>query len=185
MVNFISTPTVMLRKSCLQKTGFFDESLWSVEDRDLWLRFAAHLKLACLPRIFCERRVHQSNISKQSDLTQHGRITMLEKNRRDFPLLAPAEVWDGALANHYCQFGWLLLQKGERKRALEAGFRSVAHALRQITKSRVVSPYQWSLGIGLVPASLLGWQFSRFLFRPMRGLLAGKQSVKSMKLKSV
>ena len=44
--NFISTPTVMLRKSCLQKTGLFDESLWSVEDRDLWLRFAAHFKLA-------------------------------------------------------------------------------------------------------------------------------------------
>ena len=181
--NFISTPTVMLRKTCFDEIGLFDENLWSVEDRDLWLRMAANFKLACLPKICCKRRVHQSNISKQSTLAFQGRITVLEKNRLDFQFLVPAEIWDRELANHYCQFGYLLLQKGERKRALEAGFASIAHAFRQISKSRVFSPYPWSLGIGLIPASLLGWQFSRFLFRPMKGLSRRKRLDLSTKIK--
>lgn len=113
--NFISTPTVMLRKTCFDKAGLFDANLWSVEDRDLWLRIAANFKLACLPKIFCKRRVHQANISKQPELTLHGRIAVLEKNRRTFPFLVPAETWDRELANHYCQFGYLLLQKNEKR----------------------------------------------------------------------
>ena len=180
--NFISTPTVMVRKRCLEKTGLFDENLWSVEDRDLWLRMAAHFQLACLPRIFCQRRVHQSNISRQSELTLHGRTNVLEKNRRAFPLLVPSEIWDGELANHYCQLGYLLLQKGEQKRALQAGITSVAYALRQVTKSRTLSAYPWSLGLGLIPASLLGWQFSRFLFQPIKGLSRRNRSDVSTKI---
>ena len=166
--NFISTPTVMVRKWCLEKTGLFDEGIRSVEDRDLWLRIAAYFQLGCLPRIFCKRRVHQSNISKQSELTLQGRITVLEKNRRTFPLLVPVEIWDGELANLYCQLGYLLLQKGERTRALKAGFTSLTYALPQITKGRNGPTYPWSLGIGLIPASLLGWKFSRFMFQPMK-----------------
>jgi glycosyltransferase involved in cell wall biosynthesis len=182
--NCISTPTVMVRKTCLEKTGLFDEEIWSVEDRDLWLRIAAHCNVACLPNIFCKRRVHQSNISKQSELTLHGRITILERNRRNFPFLVPSEIWDCELANHYCQLGYLLLQKGERKRALRAGSTSLAYALRHITKRRMVSFYPWRLGIGLIPASLLGWQCSRSLFRPMKGLSGGEQPERSTNRKS-
>jgi len=166
--NFVSTPTVMVRKACFETTGLFDESLWSVEDRDLWLRFAANFKLACLPKIFCKRRIHQSNISQQSELTLHGRIKALEKNRRNFPLLVPDEIWDCELANHYCQLGYVLLQKGQRRMALQAGLTSLAHAFRQMIKKRVFSSYPWVWGIGLIPAALLGWQFSRRIYQPIK-----------------
>jgi len=174
--NFISTPTVMLRRTCFEEIGLFDENLRSVEDRDLWLRTAARFKLACLPRVFCMRRVHQSNISKQPGLALQGRITVLEKNRREFSALVPAEIWDCELANHYCQFGYLLLQKGESKRALKAGLTSVAYAFRQIHKNRLLSSYPWGLGLGLIPAALIGWQFSRFIFQLMKRLWTRKET---------
>ena len=183
--NFISTPTVVLRKSCFQTTGLFDEDLWSVEDRDLWLRFAVHFKLACLQKVVCKRQVHTNNITGQSELTVRSRIRVIEKNFRNFPCLAPTKLWHSELANLYCQFGYVLLEQGERRKALEAGFTSLNYAFRQIIKNRVLSSYQWTLGIGLIPASLLGWRFSRVLFRPMKRLLAQKQAEKSTNLKCV
>lgn len=173
--NFISTPTVMLKKTCFGKVGLFDENLWSVEDRDLWLRVAVSFNLACLPRVFCKRRIHKSNISKESELTLYARIKVLEKNRRDFPHFIPSEIWDSELANHYCQIGYILLQKGLRRKALKAGFTSLGYALRQLTKDRVLSLNSWSLVIGLIPAVLLGWRFSRFLFQPIKEVAGGQR----------
>lgn len=77
--NFISTPTVMLRRSCLEKTGLFDEEIWSVEDRDLWLRISASFPIACIPQIFCRRRFHKANISKQKELTLGGAFESLRR----------------------------------------------------------------------------------------------------------
>jgi len=124
--------------------------------------------LACLPKIFCKRRVHESNITKQSELTLQGRITVLEKNRRNFPLLVPEEAWDCELAKHYCQLGYILLQKGQRRMALQAGLTSLGLAFRQMTKKGAFSSYPWGWGICLIPSTLLGWQFSRLIFQPMK-----------------
>jgi hypothetical protein len=183
--NFISTPTVMVRKQCFETTGLFDESLWSVEDRDLWLRITANFNLACLPRVLCKRRIHESNISGQSELTVRSRIKVLEKNWRNFPFLVPTEIWHGKLAEHYCQIGYVLLQRGLRRKALKAGFTSLAHAFREMINKKGPPSYSWGLGISLIPAALLGWQFSRLLFRPMRKqLVTGKRSGASMNVKS-
>ncbi len=172
--NFVSTPTVMVRKSCLEKTGLFDESLWSVEDRDLWFRIAAKFHLACLPKILCKRRIHHDNISRQSMLALQGRITVLERNCRAFPHLVAPEIWDMELANHYCQLGYLFLENHERVRALQAGLKSLIFALRQVTKKQMFASYSWGLGIGLIPAALLGWRISRLLFRPLKELRIGR-----------
>ncbi len=172
--NFISTPTVMVKKACFEETGLFDEDLWSVEDRDLWLRMAAKFTLVCLPGILCKRRVHQSNISRQSELTLRSRIKVFEKNKRQFSYLAPAEIWHSALANFYCQIGYVLLENDQRKHAAHAGVKSLKHAFQQMFKRRASSSYPWILGINLIPAALLGRQFSRIIFQPMKRLFGHK-----------
>ena len=172
--NFISTPTVMVKKACFEETGLFDEDLRSVEDRDLWLRIAAKFTLACLPGILCKRRVHQSNISRQSELTIRSRIQVIEKNWRQFSSLAPPDVWHRQLANFYCQIGYILLQNGQRRMALNAGFKSLHHAFRQMFALGTSSSYPWALGLYLVPATLLGWQLSRRIFQPMKRRSAQK-----------
>ena len=158
----------MVKRQCFEVAGLFDESLWSVEDRDLWLRTAANFTLACLPRVVCKRRIHQSNISKDSERTLAARIAVLEKNRRDFPHYIPSEIWDSELANHYCQIGYIRLQNGLRRKALQAGFTSLGYALRQLTKNDVLVLNSWILIIGLIPTVFLPWRFSRFLFQPIK-----------------
>ena len=46
--NLISTPTVIVRRSLLDRTGLFDEVLMTGEDWDLWLRLATHGRGACV-----------------------------------------------------------------------------------------------------------------------------------------
>jgi hypothetical protein len=169
MMNFISTPTVMLRKSCLEKTGLFDESLWSIEDRDLWLRIAAHFPIACLPGVFCRRRVHHTNISKEKELSLRGKIKVLEKNWELFPSFTPSSLVRSLLADSYCQFGYLLLEKNQRWGALKAGIWSMKHTLLQAFDGSSCRSTPWWMSVGLIPAALLGWKLSRSLWQPLKG----------------
>jgi len=77
--NFISTPTVMVRRDCLNAVGLFDESLHSVEDRELWLRVAAQYRIACIPKVLCRKRCHDSNISSDRLLALQSIIKVLER----------------------------------------------------------------------------------------------------------
>lgn len=48
---FVFTPTVVVRRSCLDDIGLFNESLLTSEDFNLWLRIAARWEIALLPEV--------------------------------------------------------------------------------------------------------------------------------------
>ena len=166
--NFISTPTVMFRKFCLEKVGLFDEEIRSVEDRDLWLRISAMFTIACIPKIFCKRRVHKTNISTLREISLRGKIRVLEKNWKLFPHLVPEPVWQKELADCYLSFGFILLQKERKWDAFQAGVKNLSYVWESINGC-------WSIrfwpvifkSIGLLCATLLGWKVSRFLWKPI------------------
>ena len=168
--NFVGTPTVMLRKSCLEKAGVFDEEIRSVEDRDLWLRISAWYRIACIPQIFCKKRVHQMNVSKQTELALRGKIRVLEKNWKLFPQLVPDRMWRTHLAEAYCQLGYLLLEKNQRKAALKAGMLSLKHMVFRSHRDTSLKLTPWWMSVGLIPAALLGWKLSRSLWQPLKEL---------------
>lgn len=80
--NFISTLTVMCRKSCLQEVGLFNESqaLTGVEDYELWLRIAMEHEVAYAPKILAKYRQHDTNISRVSNHTAHIRLLAVYKS---------------------------------------------------------------------------------------------------------
>ena len=45
---------LMHEKSCLEKTGFFDESLMTHEDWDLWIRLSLHYNFFHIKKVTCE-----------------------------------------------------------------------------------------------------------------------------------
>jgi len=127
--NFILTSTVMVRRECFKKAGMFDESIKSVEDRDLWLRIAAHFEIACLPLTLCKKRIHDTNISMNYELAIHSHIKVLQNNRRLFPNLAPAILWNSQLADLYMKLSYGLLVKNQMIAARHMAFRSLMHAI--------------------------------------------------------
>ncbi len=65
--NFIPSLAVMMRRRCLDKVGLFDESLYTGEDWDLWLRIAKESNLDFINFPLGTRRIHKSNITRESE----------------------------------------------------------------------------------------------------------------------
>lgn len=61
--NYIGTSTVVVRRECFHKVGFFDESMHFGEDWNMWLRIARHYHVAYVALPLCNYREHESSIS--------------------------------------------------------------------------------------------------------------------------
>jgi glycosyltransferase involved in cell wall biosynthesis len=58
--NFVVPPTTLIRKSCYDKVGVYDEDLpW--EDWDMWMRIARHYSFLCSPIPFAKYRQHNKS----------------------------------------------------------------------------------------------------------------------------
>lgn len=167
--NFIPTSTVMVRSKCFKKAGLFDESLQVSEDGEMWSRIAAYFGIGCLTQILGRKRVHQSNISSNAELTLQCRIRVWEKARSLFPSLAPASILNTLLANTYLQLGYMLLARDVRKEARLAAVKSLNYAARSIAGKKfaenVLPSYQWALGFGLILFTFLGRQVTQSLWQ--------------------
>lgn len=60
----ISHPSAMIRKSALLEVGRYDLRFKSAEDLDLWLKLAEVGKLANIPEVLLQYRIHSSAISE-------------------------------------------------------------------------------------------------------------------------
>ena len=85
--NFIITSSMMIRADCFEKVGMFDESLFSVEDYDFWLRLSREFQGAYLNRILVKKIDHGENISMRNERVMLNRIKLSEKM---------VEVWRSA-----------------------------------------------------------------------------------------
>ena len=121
ITNFIPTSMVMVRKQCFVKAGLFNESLRVVEDRDMWLRIAVFFKIACTPLILGKKRVHESNISRNTELSLRSKIKVWKRAPCLCPSSVPAALLDALLARAHLQLGYLLLTAGSAARSSPSG----------------------------------------------------------------
>jgi glycosyltransferase involved in cell wall biosynthesis len=66
--DIVSTPTVILRRACLDAVGRFDETLPIGQDTDLWLRIVLEFPFAVVNRPLVRRRLHAGNTTKNQRL---------------------------------------------------------------------------------------------------------------------
>lgn len=113
--NFVVTSTVVAKKECVEGLGGFNESLRSVEDRDLWLRVARRYAVGYMSSVLTRKRVHDCNISSDSLLALQSRVKVLE--------MAVTEWWRkedkipprvrSSLAKAHFSLGYHYFEKGE------------------------------------------------------------------------
>lgn len=65
--NRITSSSTITRKRAFLTCGFYDETLRSSEDRDIWLRIAAQFRFYMVPVTLSQIRRHSSNMSKHAD----------------------------------------------------------------------------------------------------------------------
>jgi hypothetical protein len=80
MENPICVSSVLLRRSWLDRAGWFDETLRACEDWDLWLRLlAAGCRMAWLDRPVVAYRFHPGQMTRQSDRMRTALLATLDK----------------------------------------------------------------------------------------------------------
>jgi glycosyltransferase involved in cell wall biosynthesis len=78
--NFVSTSSVVLRRSDLEQVGSFDETFPCLVDKELWLRLLnVGARFHYHPEIVFQYRIHPQNISKKTDLLLATRRRLIAK----------------------------------------------------------------------------------------------------------
>ncbi len=68
--------TVMFRKECIEKTGFYREELKHAEDYDLWLRISQFFDLANLPLYLYQWRLNVGSVSVENKHVQDRNVQL-------------------------------------------------------------------------------------------------------------
>jgi glycosyltransferase involved in cell wall biosynthesis len=149
---FIFTPTVVLRRECLDDIGLFNESLRVSEDFNLWLRIAARWEIAVLPEVLAIRDTRSEGLSLSTgvEINLQNGIAALEDVRSVCQGLSGGELHAlrKALAERYYLFGSYLLANGLRDDSRSP----LASALR-------CQPAQWRALVKLACSFLPGDTF--------------------------
>jgi len=115
---FIFTPTVVVRRKCLEEVGLFNESLLVSEDFDLWLRIAARWEIAVVPEVLAVRETCAEglSLSTRPEVYLQNGIAALENVKAVCDGLSPTEAraLQKAIAERYYVYGSHLLAGGAR-----------------------------------------------------------------------
>jgi glycosyltransferase involved in cell wall biosynthesis len=123
--------TALIRRECLERVGFYDESLVGNEDWDLWIRLSRMTRFVFIDRVLANFRMHPGRTTagaseKFTDVTR-GRIQVLDKvfNQPDLPA-SVISIRKHAYRNAHIDAALRWLSVNNRREAL-AHFR---HAIR-------------------------------------------------------
>ena len=132
--NFLSTPIVLFRRTCLDMVGTFDErpDIVAVEDYDFWLRIAAKFPVIYAPGDVAAIRRHGQSISGDVATLRTGVLRVLAKLEATYPHLARQHrdaLNEGYARNH----GAVALARLEQRQILSGlghAFQALGYSLR-------------------------------------------------------
>ncbi len=129
--NFIPTGTVIMRRECFDKTGFFDERIYA-EDYEFWLRAALFINMAYANELWELERDREESGSKNLKAVYLSNISTLEKHEREFKdILIKLNInLNSKICESYTDIGYFFLTHDEKllarqcfKKSLSRGFR--------------------------------------------------------------
>jgi glycosyltransferase involved in cell wall biosynthesis len=149
---FIFTPTVVVRRECLDDVGLFNESLQVSEDFNLWLRIAARWEIAVVPEVLAIRDTRPEGLSLATrvEINLQNGIAALEDVRSVCKGLSGGELHalHKTLSERYYLYGSYLLANGMR----DDSRKPLASALR-------CQPARWQALVKLACSFLPGAAF--------------------------
>jgi glycosyltransferase involved in cell wall biosynthesis len=119
----LPSPTITVRRKCIDEVGIFDESLRVTEDRDLWLRIALRHEVAFVPKILAHYRMSPSSLSTDPNRMLQAQIKFIRKHYgADGCGLRSRQA---ALARCYKQQADNFKMRGQMSAALRSAVRAV------------------------------------------------------------
>jgi glycosyltransferase involved in cell wall biosynthesis len=125
--NFVSASSVVVRRECFERCGFFDVSLRTGEDYDMWLRLSAHYQFDYLPEPTIAYRIWGGQMSRDHRGRYETGIRTMQRFLENNPSIVDPALVRRAWAHTYVGRGDSILWK-EKDRI--AAMHDYAHALR-------------------------------------------------------
>jgi glycosyltransferase involved in cell wall biosynthesis len=108
--NFVSTQTAILRKSCFDRVGLFDERLPRLQDWELFIRMSQYYKFRFISDPLVIAHFQKDSISSSKKAYIEGIVIILEKHFEKFAKNKKV------LAKTYCDIGTKLYSVGNKNR---------------------------------------------------------------------
>jgi len=121
----IVCPTVMFRKNCLERAGWFDERMQATEDRDLWFRIALHYQVAYIDEVLAYYRISPSSMTSNLDRLLHGQLYFVAKHHGSGAATRIQQLQ--ALGEIYRELGDSLFRGGAVRKAIGNYLRAVGY----------------------------------------------------------
>ena len=125
---FLITSGIMLKRTCLERTGMFDENLEVGEDFDFFLRLAQNYKARVVKEKLFRRRVWVSSLSRgHFELSKKIDINTLKhflKHNPDF-YQKYRPIAKHRISELYFKLGYFFVQHPERSAAISNFFKSL------------------------------------------------------------
>jgi glycosyltransferase involved in cell wall biosynthesis len=112
------TSSMLLRRSCLDQVGLFDEALPSLQDRDLWIRIARRFHFAYVPEPLLTYFLHSPRVWSNVEALLGGLTIMLGK-------YGSSPAFRRYCSKRYLECGIRLAQAGETARGRAAVVKSI------------------------------------------------------------
>ena len=104
--NFIPSGSVLMRKVCLDEIGYFNESLKTSEDYELWLRFCLRFQVSYVSKVLVKVRRHSGNITSDDQTTCENHLAVLNSVKSRLQNRVPKSVMRKAYARTYRHMGY-------------------------------------------------------------------------------
>lgn len=138
--NLFITSSVVFRRECLQRCGWFEEGLFGMGDWDMWLRIAEHYAVGFVREPLTLYRIHGQNTMYQRQRMREDDLWIHEERiRKRARHLLERRGWRTrrALGIALAALGVLYLEAGDKRKAREAFVESLRyHPLRLKTYAR-------------------------------------------------
>jgi glycosyltransferase involved in cell wall biosynthesis len=113
--NWIGTPsTVLLKKECFDKVGFFDEKIAYGPDYDMWIRLAKEFHIEYIAQPLVKYYIHERKLSTNYKIMISGKEVIIEKYKDFFE--SDRKVY----SNQYLSLGVLYCYNGDIRKGRQA-----------------------------------------------------------------
>lgn len=123
--NYITMDSVLMRKTCIDKVGVFDESLPALQDYDLWLRIALSFPVKFINIQLSYSLIHLDSITFQKGVYPSAFLMIARKYENIFMKKLGKVKWRRIKADKYNYYGLYLLKSYMRKQATKAFLQSI------------------------------------------------------------
>lgn len=121
--NLFITSSVLFRRECLERCGWFEERLFGMGDWDMWLRIAEYYRIGYVPEVLTLYRIHGQNTMYQRERMLADDLWIHEERIcKRIPELLRRNGWRmrRALGIALAALGVIYNQRGERGKAYGA-----------------------------------------------------------------